>query len=305
MRTVISMILCPRCHNELITGYKGYLCQICGSNYETDDGIHKLVSEDNSEECFFPDDAFDLLYRSEERNFWFRVRNTIIGFFITRYLPSPARILEVGCGTGYVSRYLKKNGYHNDCADLFVDALHYCKKRDAGERYYQFNLMDGIIIGEYDGICAFDVLEHIDDDKAVLHNLRSALKPDGHLFITVPADMRLWSDIDIFAEHKRRYSQNELQKKLEECGFKVERISYYMTLLYPVLRLTRHLSTGHKGNDGPDHAEQVKKDAMKELQPSTFLNSLLFLIFSMECLIIRYLNLPFGSSLICVAVRES
>ncbi|KAF5083721.1 hypothetical protein DSECCO2_85220 [anaerobic digester metagenome] len=72
------MISCPRCHKELIAGYKGYLCQVSGSNYEF--GIHKLVSKDDYEECFFADDAFDLLYRFEERNIWFRVRNEIIGF---------------------------------------------------------------------------------------------------------------------------------------------------------------------------------------------------------------------------------
>jgi len=278
---------------------------VCGSNYPTIGGIHHLISEKVSEECFFPDDAFDLIYRSEERNFWYRVRNKIIGSFITRYLPPPCRILEVGCGTGYVSRYLKNNGYHINCADFSMEALYFCRKRGAGDQYYQINLMEGIIIEEYEGICAFDVLEHIDDDETVLYNLHSALKPDGYLFITVPADMRIWSGMDVYEEHKRRYSKFELQNKLKKCGFQVERISYFMMFLYPVLLLTRRFLSGLHKKDTSGFKEQIEKNYHKEFQPNVLLNFVFFFIFSLECPIIRFLNFPFGSSLICVAVKDS
>ncbi len=171
------------------------------------------------------------------------MRNKIIGNVITRYLSPQSRILEVGCGTGYVSRYLKKMGYHVECADLFFNALQFCKERDAGDPYYQFNLSDQLFIEEFDGICAFDVLEHIDDDDTVLKNIHDALKPGGTLFITVPADKRLWSAMDIYSEHKRRYSLKELREKIERNGFKVIKMSYFMTLLYPFILLSRKLSS--------------------------------------------------------------
>jgi len=152
--------------------------------------------------------------------------------------------------------------------------------------------------------CAFDVLEHIDDDEAVLKNVHGALKPGGTLFITVPADMRLWSAMDIYAEHKRRYSMKELRTKIEGNGFKVIKMSYFMTLLYPFILLSRKLSQGTNNINDEDMEKQFKKEVMSELQPNVIINSLFFLIFSLEVPLINSFTLPFGSSLLCVAVKE-
>jgi 2-polyprenyl-3-methyl-5-hydroxy-6-metoxy-1,4-benzoquinol methylase len=282
-----------------------YSCQKCGKTYPNNDGIFQFAGETLYDEQYFPDNAFEILYQSEEKNFWFRVRNKIIGNAITRYLPQQSRILEVGCGTGYVSRYLKKRGYHVECADVFFDALQFCKKRDAGDLYYQSNLSNRLFIEEFDGICAFDVLEHIDDEDAVLKNVHDALKPGGTLFITVPADKCLWSSMDIYAEHKRRYSMQELREKIEGNGFKVLKLSYFMTLLYPFILISRKLSLRTTRMNDEDMKKQIKKEIMSELQPNLIINSLFFLIFSLEVPIISSVTLPFGSSLLCVAVKES
>lgn len=281
-----------------------YLCQNCGKTYSSKDGIIQLTGNTLHEEQYFPDNGFEILYQSEEKNFWFKVRNKIIGNVITRYLSLQSCILEVGCGTGYVSRYLKKMGYHVECADLFFAALRFCKERDAGDYYYQCNLSDQIFIEEFDAICAFDVLEHINDDVAILKNMHAALKPDGILFITVPADRHLWSAMDIYAEHKRRYSLQELREKIEDNGFKVKKISYFMTLLYPFILLARKISLRTGNMNDENVKKQIQKDAMSELQPNGIINSMFFLIFSLEVPLINTIALPFGSSLLCIAVKE-
>ncbi len=255
-------------------------------------------------EQYFPENAFDSLYQSEEKNFWFRVRNKIIGDAITRYLSLHSRILEVGCGTGYVSRYLKKMGYHVECADLFLDALQFCKARDAGYLYYQFDLSDPLFINEFGSVCAFDVLEHIDDDSTILKNLYDALEPGGTLFITVPADMHLWSAMDIYAEHKRRYSMRELRQKIEGNGFKVIKMSYFMTLLYPFILLSRKVLFQQGEMNTDNGKNQIERKAMDELHLNPILNLLFFLVFSMEVPVLRSITLPFGSSLLCVAAKE-
>jgi 2-polyprenyl-3-methyl-5-hydroxy-6-metoxy-1,4-benzoquinol methylase len=269
------------------------------------EGVLHLMGDETSDECFFPDRAFERLYKSEEKNFWFRVRNKIIGNAISGSLDSHARILEVGCGTGFVSKYLKKKGYHVECAELFPDALQFCKKRGAGDRYYQFNVLNQVFLEEFDGICAFDVIEHINDDSTVIKNLYTALKPNGTLFITVPADMRLWSERDIRAEHKRRYSIRELQQKLEKNGFSVVKMSYFMTFLYPVIFFSRKVSLDLGRGGKENSTEMVEQNAMSELQPNSILNFIFLLIFSMEVPFIRIFDFPFGSSLMCVAVKNT
>ncbi|MFA4824287.1 MAG: class I SAM-dependent methyltransferase [Methanoregula sp.] len=281
-----------------------YSCQNCGKTYPDKQGIIQFASDTLHEEPYFPDNVFKILYQSEDKNFWFRVRNKIIGDAITRYLSPQSRILEVGCGNGYVSRYLKKIGYSIECADLFFDALRFCKERDAGDLYYQYNLSDRLFIEEFDGICAFDVLEHIEDDETILKNVHDALIPGGTLFITVPADKRLWSAMDIYAEHKRRYSLQELRAKVEGNGFTVIKMSYFMTLLYPFILLSRKFSLRTGNINDEDMKKRIQKEAMSELQPNVIINSIFFLIFSLEVPLIRSVTLPFGSSLLCVAVKE-
>jgi SAM-dependent methyltransferase len=298
------MILCPACHTQLFRNNLGYTCQKCEYTYKERNGVLCLMGDETSEECFFPGQAFDRLYKSEEKIFWFRVRNKIIGNAISASLSPHARILEVGCGTGFVSRYLKKIGYHVECAELFPDALQFCKEREAGDRYYQFNLLYQVFFEEFDGVCAFDVIEHINDDATVIKNLYTALKPGGTLIITVPADMRLWSERDIQAEHKRRYSSWELKQKLEKNGFRVLKISYFMTFLYPVLFFSRKVSLGLGKKNAGNTADTFEKNAMSELQPNSILNSIFFLIFYMEVPLLRLFNLPCGSSLLCVAVKD-
>jgi hypothetical protein len=170
--------------------------------------------------------------------------------------------------------------------------------RHAADRYYQYNLSDQILIEEFDGICAFDFIEHIDDDRGVLKNMYAALKLGG-----VPADQRLWSAMDRYAEHKRRYSRKELLEKVEGNGFKVIKLSYFMALLYTFILFLRKLSFRIKSSNG-EVKRQVKNEVMTELQPNVIVNFLGFLIFSLEVLLIDLVTLPFRSSLVCVAVKE-
>ncbi len=298
------MLCCPVCKSPLVCGDGKFVCVKGRHTYYENEGIIQFTGTATGEERYFPDTGFDLLYQSEEKNFWFRVRNKIIGNTITQYVSPRSRILEVGCGTGFVSRYLKQLGFHMECADLFLEALRFCKNRDSGYAYYQYNLADQIFLEDFDAVCAFDVLEHIEDDSTVLKNLHDALKPGGILFVTVPADRRLWSVMDVYAEHKRRYSAQELRAKIEGNGFKVIKMSYFMTFLYPFILLSRKLSVRAGNMNDEDTKKQIKKEGMRELQPNVIINSIFYLVFSMEVPLLRSFALPFGSSLICVAIKE-
>ncbi len=70
-----------------------------------------------------------------------------------------------------------------------------------------------------DFVFSISVLEHIDDDAAVLREFRRVLKPGGRVFIYVPALPALWSAMDDLVGHRRRYTRRSLGRRLSDAGF--------------------------------------------------------------------------------------
>jgi 2-polyprenyl-3-methyl-5-hydroxy-6-metoxy-1,4-benzoquinol methylase len=267
------------------------------------DGIFRFNRELPDKEYHFPTDGFDLLYHSEERSFWFQVRNHILVEILRTYVPKDSRLLEVGCGTGFVASFLKKQGFRIECADLSLEGLKYCQMRKSGYAYYQYNLYDEIFFQEFDAILACDVIEHLAEDERVLSNLNRSLKKGGILVLTVPACKGIWSTIDDYAGHKRRYSQREMKRKLEAAGFKVLKNSYFMMLLFPVIALSR-MRMRRKATPGEEGNDKMVARARGELSLPPVLNWLFGRIFAIEISIISHMDLPLGSSLITAAVKE-
>lgn len=263
--------------------------------------IYLSKSLDTSD-SYYPDDFYEQLFTSEASSFWFQVRNTIISQTIARYLPPPAEIIEVGCGTGFVASAMHTLGYTVDCADLFPEALAFCMKRDAGRHYFTLNLEERIFVEEYDAVCAFDVIEHIEHDHLALTNMYHLLKDGGYVFITVPACPSLWNAGDVISEHKRRYTMKELSDKIEEAGFQISKITFFMALLFPLLYMKRTI-TKNSLHDA-SCLQDIKDDCLAQLNPNPLLNKLLYTIFSIEPLLLRYMNLPIGGSLLCVAQKK-
>ena len=81
------MLKCIDCQNTLNKTDAGFFCDRCKRKYPLIDGVFCFLDDKYDETDFFPEDAFDRLYRSENANFWFRVRNLIIGNAIKKYLP--------------------------------------------------------------------------------------------------------------------------------------------------------------------------------------------------------------------------
>jgi 2-polyprenyl-3-methyl-5-hydroxy-6-metoxy-1,4-benzoquinol methylase len=296
------MLCCIDCGVSLKHNKDNYLCENCGRKYPINNSISTFLSEKHKE-IHYPCDSFERLYQAESRNFWFRVRNVIIENTVRDYLPSDSRLIEVGCGTGFVSKRLKELGYIIECADLYVEGLRFSQKRDVGNAYYQFNLYDLLFIDEFDGVCAFDVLEHIEDDKLVLNNIYKSLKRDGFLFVTVPACKKLWSVTDEFAAHKRRYSAKELKEKVESAGFEIVKLSHFMTFLFPFIFISRTLSN-LTSSYGKSNKSKIEDQIFSELEVSPILNKFFHSIFRLEIPFIQHINLPFGSSLLLVAKKR-
>src|SRR5262249_49133872 len=105
--------------------------------------------------------------------------------------------------------------------------------------FIQMDARDCPYLDEFDVAAAFDVIEHIDEDEAVLANLFRAVKPGGHALITVPQHRWLWSDADRCACHRRRYQAVELHAKVRRAGFEILRSTSFVSLLLPLMLISR------------------------------------------------------------------
>jgi SAM-dependent methyltransferase len=250
---------------------------------------------------------FEPLFASEERHFWFRGRNEIIAAAVadlTRKLDRGYRVLEVGCGTGNVLSRLEQ-----ECADglvagmdLFAEGLYYAQKR-VSCGLVQGDLHSPPFQVRFDLVCLFDVLEHMEDDVAVLHALREILSPQGRLVLTVPAHQSLWSYFDEASHHYRRYSVEVLIQCLVEAGYRVEYITEYMASLFPLVWLGRKIAT-FTNSRGEENLRESTTYALatRELRIVPVLNEVLFWLLKQE---VRWIGqrrrLSVGTSIIAIA----
>ena len=199
------------------------------------------------------------------------------------------RILEIGCGTGHNLAMLGEFG-KVDALELDEEARGIAEQR-LGRKVMSSPLPELAQVAErhYDLIGAFDVVEHIDDDRAALASIAARLKPGGKLVVTVPAHQWMWSAHDVVNHHKRRYSRPALQRLIEGSPLRLERIGYFNSLLFPVAVGERMLSK-LRGKD----------DADLKLPPAP-LNSALETAFAAERHLIGRVPLPPGLSLFAVA----
>ncbi len=232
---------------------------------------------------------YDEMWQTESEHWWFRARREILAKTIATFVPKGAPILDVGCGTGFILEKLQHD-YHAHGLDHAEVAVNYCHQR--GLTFVKQGLL-----GEetFDGkkfrlISFFDIIEHMEDDLTMISIAKSYLSDDGYLMITVPAFQFLWSAHDEIHHHKRRYTKESLKNLLEKAGYTVRYITYFNTLLFPMIALIRAVGnlTGRRNASDAKPTNQI-------------INDMLYRIFHSECMFIPKVSFPFGVSLLAVA----
>jgi SAM-dependent methyltransferase len=160
--------------------------------------------------------------------------------FIERYgLHGP--FLEIGCGRGDVSAHLARKGWSGLAIDFSDAAVAHARTALApypGVEVRRQTLAE--TSGRYASILLWDVLEHIEDDRAALRAIERLLEPGGQLLIAVPSNPREWRWDDDFYGHFRRYAVEELETKLAEAGMQSQA---YWDFTYPVFWAMRRVYT--------------------------------------------------------------
>jgi len=235
-------------------------------------------------------DEYTRMYEMEDRYWWFVARRRIALKLLVRYLRAPSGVLlDVGCGTGVVLKELEKLGEPAGL-DMSAIALEYCQQRGLTRLIRGDATAMPIRPNQCSAIVGLDVFEHIDRDGAAFEEAFHGLAPGGILVLSVPAFQRLWGPHDIALMHFRRYTRPVLRDRLERAGFQIERLSYSVFLLFPIVVVVRFFEKRRKG---PAKASLVALPR--------WINSILIGIQAFEALLISVVSLPWGSSLIAVA----
>ena len=225
-------------------------------------------------------------------HWWFAGRRRVVAAELERLLPPGGghAVLDAGCGSGSMIPVLEPHGAVT-ALDEYERSIDAVRARYPAVDARVGAIPDGLPTNPtYDVVAMFDVLEHLDEDTEAVRAAVRALRPGGLFVCTVPAFMSLWGRQDVVSQHRRRYRSAQLGAVLAAAGLDVRRLTYFNTLLFPLVaaaRLGRRL-TGRAGAAGSSDFDA---------QLPAPVNRALGAAFAAERHVLRHVRLPFGVSL--------
>lgn len=214
---------------------------------------------------------------------------------LNKYFPTMKSGLEIGCGTAFVLGAMADEFTQArfSGSEIFREGLNFAAQRVPSADLLQMDARSIPFENEFDVIGAFDVIEHIEEDEEVLREMYGAVKPGGGIILTVPQHQWLWSDTDVYARHKRRYSRRELETKVERAGFRVEYVTSFISILLPALLISRRRFK---------REESFRAEMETDVNP--VINRVLMAALTAERTLLKTgISLPAGGSLLLVAKK--
>lgn len=249
------------------------------------------------------DSAYYKEYYIQERNhWWFKARMEILKSQVLKFKQKTnidqLNILNVGVATGATSKMLEDFGhvvsveYDSECCAFLRDEL----KMEVIEA----SLTELPFEAEaFDLICAFDVIEHIEDDMTALSEIRRVMKPYGFYAISVPAFQFLWGAHDVINHHFRRYTRAELNSKIRGSEMNPSVSTYFNFWLFLPIAIVRVLQNLFSKPD-----DDVKSD-FEKYEGASFADSILYRIFKTEKALLKMgVTFPFGVSILSLGQKN-
>ncbi|OYU95456.1 MAG: hypothetical protein CFE21_09950 [Bacteroidetes bacterium B1(2017)] len=240
-------------------------------------------------------------FELERTHWWFLARTKILETQIVQLLKDTpnASILNIGAATGASSEMLSKFGkvtsieYEAECIAFVKDKI-------------SFTIEEGTILdlnypeNSFDLVCAFDVVEHVAEDELALKEMHRVCKINGHVILTVPTFMSLWSKHDEVNHHVKRYQLNEL-KALVQPTLEPVFLSYFNTWLFLPIYLVRQFS-----NALPNMVKRSGSGSDFGLVKSQFINTFFYKLFVSENWFLRKrISLPIGVSALAIWKKKA
>ena len=241
---------------------------------------------------------YEVMYRVDDVHWWYqgmqRITRQVLDRLLARHeLQPPLKILDAGCGTGAVMKYLSAYGGVTGF-DFSAEALRFSRQRGLTRLTRASAVEIPFAADQFDLIVSFDVICAIGaKDEVALREFRRILKPGGLVVLRLPAYDWLRSRHDEVAHNVHRFTRDELAAKLARCGFEPVHLSYANTVLFPLV-LIKRLS------------ERVLKPAPSgsdlAIDPGP-LNRVFRAILYAEAPLVRSVGLPFGLTVVAVGRR--
>ena len=169
----------------------------------------------------------------------------------------PQKILDVGAGSGFFSKYLLDHTSVKTalCIDPF-----YPEERDGSHAGKPIRYRHECTGTDADLVLMMDVLEHVEDDLALLNDYIAKVPVGTRFLVTVPAFQFLWSGHDVFLGHYRRYTLPGVVDLMESAGLVVEQRAYYFGLIFPLVVAVRLVGrlVGRSTNEPQSDLKQHK-----------------------------------------------
>ncbi|HET9161706.1 MAG TPA: class I SAM-dependent methyltransferase [Caulobacteraceae bacterium] len=236
--------------------------------------------------------AYDRMKVLETSHWWFLGRRDVLSRLLGGLsLPARARILEAGCGVGgnieMLAHFGKVQAFEPD-----EPSRQYVSAR-TGVTPAQGYLPNDVPFKKksFDAVCAFDMVEHVDDDAGAVTALGELVAPGGYLIVTVPAYQWMWSRHDEVHHHKRRYSRARILDIVRAGGLEPIKASYFNAVLFPLAAMVRFAK------------KLARIDSSDDAMPPAFVNGLFRRLFSLEGGWLANHDLPFGLSIVVIARR--
>lgn len=179
----------------------------------------------------------EILGEDTARHWYYRAKTEALMRTI-RGLPAE-HVLDVGAGSGFFSRQLLERTPIRAATCVDPNYGKECKSLVAGK---PLQMLRHVTATQADLVLMMDVIEHVEDDLALVSHYVDLCASGTHFVVTVPAFMWLWSGHDVFLEHYRRYNLVQLRRVLTTAGLKVERGHYFFGGVLPAVAAVRGLN---------------------------------------------------------------